>query len=374
MFREFYFSLKKAFVTWWWTIDRTLLFSALSLVAFGVFMTFSASPSVADRIHVESYHFIKRQLFFLFPALGIMLGTSFLSPKTIRRISVIAFCVFFVLLIFTLFSGSEIKGAHRWVSFLGFGLQPSEFLKPLFTVVCAWILATGKLVKSFPAKIISSVLFILIAVILWNQPDFGMLVTFGAILGVQFFLSGISIKALSLLGLAGIGAAIGAYFSLEHIHYRVNNFLNPQVGDSYQVDKALATFQNAGWFGTGPGEGLAKVYLPDAHTDFILATAAEEFGFLLCGLVIFVFALIIYHGLSLNKKENNLFSILVSAGILTQIGVQGIINMSSSMHLIPTKGMTLPFISYGGSSLVSVAFAMGILLSLTRPHLSQTGE
>ena len=359
---------KSKISNWWWTVDRPLLFALFALILAGVFLTFSASPGVAERIGVDMYYFIKRQLFFLVPATGLMLFMSFLSPKNVRRLAVLVFLASFVLLFLTLVKGSDIKGAKRWITIAGFSLQPSEFMKPAFAIVCAWILASGRLIKNFPAKEITTAVFGVILILLLLQPDLGMSITLSAIYGIELFLAGLPIFVIFLLGLLGILGLGGAYFMFDHVQSRIDRFLNPETGDMYQVSKSLEAFRNGGWFGLGPGEGIVKASLPDAHTDFIMAVVAEEFGFILCCLLLFIFAFIICRGFLLIMKETNLFTILAGAGLLMQFGVQVVINVSSTLHLIPTKGMTLPFISYGGSSLISIAFGMGALLSLTRLH------
>ena len=363
----------KAFITEWArTLDRGLLWAILAVIVCGVFLTFSASPAVSERTYKDSFVFIKKQLFFLIPSIGLMLGVSTLAPRHVRRLSFLVFLMFFALLVCTLFFGIEIKGAKRWIN-LGFSIQPSEFIKPAFAVVCAWIFASGRLNKGFPGIPIAGGIYLSVISLLLLQPDFGMTITISAIWSVLLFLAGISfwwIIVLSFLAIAGVGMA---YIALPHVQSRIDRFLHPGEGDSFQVDTAMQAFHNAGWFGRGPGEGILKNKLPDAHTDFILAVAAEEYGFLLCIFVIGLFAFIVFRGFYIISREKNLFNMLAVAGLLTQFGVQAFINMASTLHLIPTKGMTLPFISYGGSSLLSLAFGFGVILSLTRRHPTQGG-
>lgn len=360
---------------WWRTLDRWLLWSILALIACGVFLTFSASPGVAERVlkTKDTFYFVKKQLFFLLPSLGIMLGISMLSPKQIRRLSFFVFVAAFVMLVMTLFVGMEVKGAKRWLYFPGFSIQPSEFMKPAFAVICAWIFASGRLIEKFPGIRIAGCLYLSVIVLLLLQPDVGQTITISMIWGCQLFLAGISVLwviALLAIGLIGV---VGTYFIFPHVQSRIDRFLNPETGDIFQIKTSLEAFHNGGWFGRGPGEGIIKGKLPDAHTDFIMAVAAEEFGFFLCAFLIFLFAFIIFHGFYVMSKEKNLFNMLAVAGLLTQFGVQAFINMASTLNLIPTKGMTLPFISYGGSSLLSLAFGFGMILSLTRRHPTQGG-
>ena len=370
-----YLKCKAFFGEWFRTLDRGLLWAILGIILCGIFLVFSASPAVAERVFrtKDSFYFVKKQLLFLVPSIGVMLGVSMLSPKHIRRISFLVFISFLFLMVCTLFFGAEIKGAKRWLNFPGMSIQPSEFIKPAFAVVCAWIFASGRLIKGFPGIPIAGFIYLFVISVLMLQPDFGMTITVSGIWGSQLFLAGISfwwIVILSVLGVCGVGAA---YTLFPHIHSRIDRFLNPNTGDTFQIDKAISSLNNASWFGVGPGEGTVKSDLPDAHTDVILAVAAEEYGFLLSSVIVILFAYVVFRGFYLMSREKNLFNMLAVAGLLTQFGVQAFINMASTLNLIPTKGMTLPFISYGGSSLISLAFGFGIILSLTRRHPTQGG-
>ena len=355
-------------------INRQLLYSAVVLILYGIFLIFAASPGVAYRTNRETFYFINRQLIFLFPTVLVLFSTAFLSFKHIRRLSGLILIGSLVCMVYVVLFGTQIQGAKRWIYFLGIGLQPSEFMKPAFAVVCAWLLASGRLIKQFPGYWLAFALYGVLALLLMGQPDIGMLVTVTAIFGVQLFLSGIPMMVVSFLGAGAISLGIFAYFMFDHVHTRVNRFLNPTEGqEAYQVEKSMETLKNAGWFGKGPGEGIVKYELPDAHTDFILAVSAEEFGFILTTLLIMVFAFVVLKGFRLLRQSNNHFCQIAVAGLLTQIAIQAIVNMGSTLNLLPTKGMTLPFISYGGSSLVSIGFAFGIILSLTRCHTLSRG-
>ncbi|MBO7243738.1 MAG: cell division protein FtsW [Alphaproteobacteria bacterium] len=355
-------------------INRQLLYAAIVLILYGIFLIFAASPGVAYRTNRETFYFINRQLVFLFPTILVLFGAAFLSFKHIRRLSGLVLIASLVCMVYVVLFGTEIQGARRWLYFLGIGLQPSEFMKPAFAVVCAWLLASGRLIKQFPGYWLAFGLYGVIALLLMGQPDIGMLVTVTAIFGVQLFLSGIPMLVVSFLVSGAVSLGIFAYFMFDHVHARVNRFLNPIEGqEAYQVEKSMETLRNAGWFGKGPGEGIVKYELPDAHTDFILAVAAEEFGFILTTLLILVFAFIVLKGFRLLRQANNHFCQIAVAGLLTQIAIQAIVNMGSTLNLLPTKGMTLPFISYGGSSLVSIGFAFGIILGLTRCHTLSRG-
>lgn len=354
-------------------LDKGILNSIFILILFGICLTLAASPAVAERNRYGTFHFIYRQFLFLGPAVGTMLGVALLSVKQIRRVALVLLVVSLILMVYVLLFGYEIKGAKRWMNFGPIGLQPSEFVKPAFAVVCAWLLASGKLIKKFPGYWLAIGLYGIVALLLFRQPDIGMLLTVSAIFAVQLFLSGIPWAL--VLGAGGFFAALVplAYFNLEHVRLRIDRFLNPEVEKGYQVEKSLETLHNAGWFGKGPGEGVVKFQLPDAHTDFILAVSAEEFGFVLTALLVGVFAFLVLRGFWMIRKENNYFCQIAVAGLLTQIAFQVIVNMGSTLNLLPTKGMTLPFISYGGSSLVSVGIAFGFILGLIHSRTLSRG-
>lgn len=355
------------------SLDKGLLNSAFILILFGLFLTFAASPGVAERNHIDSYHFIKRQLVFILPAIVVMFFTAFLSFQQVRRVAGLLFLASLLGMVFVLLFGVEIKGAKRWINIIGIGIQPSEFMKPAFAVVCAWLLASGRLIKQFPGYILSILIYMITAGLLFLQPDVGMLLTVSSIFAIQLFLSGIPILLVGVLGGFLVSALVTAYFVFDHVHSRIDRFLNPEKGEAYQVEKSLETLKNAGWFGKGPGEGVVKYELPDAHTDFIMAVSAEEFGFIITVCLVAVFAFIVLRGFWLMRDENNLFCQIAVGGLLTQIAFQAIVNMGSTLNLLPTKGMTLPFISYGGSSLVSIGFAFGVILCLTRRHTLSRG-
>lgn len=354
---------------WWWTVDKTLLVLIGVLVFIGVFLNFSAGPAVADRIGADSFHFVKRQLFFIPLAVGLMLFLSMQNLKTIRRIAIIGYVGTILLMILTMFAGEEIKGATRWIRIFGFSLQPSEFIKPTFAVVAAWLFDGQKRYQDFPGNILSVVLYAFTASLLIAQPDMGMTFVVSLIWGFQCFLSGLPIRALVIMGGLFVIGAITAYFTFDHVHTRVDGFLAAGGELSYQVKKSMEAFRNGSFFGMGPGEGIVKQNIPDAHTDFIFAVAAEEYGMFLCLLIVGVCASIVIRAMLISIKDNNLFILLSAAALSASFGLQGIINMASTLHLMPTKGMTLPFISYGGSSLMATALGMGMLLAITRKNV-----
>lgn len=359
--------LQNWFLTNYRSLDKGILYSCFILIVFGIFLTLSASPGVAERNHTGTFHFVSRHLIFLGPAVCVLFMTSFLSLKTIRILCALVLAGSIMGMILVLLIGDTTKGAQRWITLLGISVQPSEFAKPAFSVISAWLLVSGRLMKNYFKDYSTAVfLFIIILCLLFKQPDFGMVLTFFAIFVAQIFLAGFPWKYIVVLGGMGAGLIVTAYFTLNHVYERVNKFFNPVQGENFQVEKSMETLKNAGWFGKGPGEGIVKTELPDAHTDFIMAVSAEEFGFVLTAFLIGVFAFLIIRGFLLVRKENNYFSQIALAGLLTQIAFQSIVNIASTLNLIPPKGMTLPFISYGGSSLVSTGFALGIILALTR--------
>lgn len=353
---------------WWWTVDRLTLSALLALIGFGYVMMLAASPAVAERIGATSRHlFFARQVVYLALAAAVMVGVSLFSPKSIRRLALLGCGGALVLTAATLVIGVEIKGARRWLPVPGLSLQPSEFLKPCFAVVAAWLIAESKVPGSrLPGTTLALGLYVFIAIILKSQPDIGMLLVITAVVFAQLFIAGLNLFLVGGAGLLGLAAAGMAYVMFPHVQSRVQRFLDPASGDNYQVNVALEAFGYGGLFGRGPGEGRLKNVLPDAHADFVFAVAGEEFGMVVCLLILALFLFVVVRGLLRLLGETDLFVVLASAGLLTQFGLQAFVNMASSLHLIPTKGMTLPFVSYGGSSVIAIALGMGMLLALTR--------
>jgi len=351
---------------WWWTVDRWTLLALILLTATGAVLIMAASPGAANRIGLDPFHFVRNQFVFLAPALLVMIAVSLLTPTGVRRLAVIGFGLAVVLMVATLLVGVEVKGASRWINLGGFTLQPSEFLKPCFAVVAAWMFSQARVEPTFPGRLIACVLFALVVGLLILQPDFGMTITVTAVWFVQFFLAGLSMALVAMALVLGLGLVTAAYAALPHVASRIDRFINPATGDTYQVDTSLRAFEAGGLFGLGPGEGRVKGLLPDSHTDFIFAVAGEEFGILACLLVVGLFAFIVLRGFSRVLKDANLFILLAVAGLLTQFGLQALINMGVAVRLLPAKGMTLPLVSYGGSSLVATAIGMGMVLALTR--------
>ncbi|MEJ8474689.1 FtsW/RodA/SpoVE family cell cycle protein [Roseibium algae] len=364
---------RSRFAEWLWTVDHYLLAAFLLLMFGGVVLSFAASPPVAERIGVETFFFVKRQALFLVPAICIMLAGSLMTPRMVRRMALLVFVIALVLMVATLFLGMEAKGSRRWIYILGFSLQPSEFLKPAFVVLIAFLLSESGRRREVPGVLFAVLLFAMCAALLIAQPDFGQTMLLGMVWASLFFLNGLPWFAIAGLGVAGVGGLTAAYFFLPHVTGRVNRFLDPSTGDTYQIDTAMEAFLAGGWFGRGPGEGTVKRILPDSHTDFIFAVVAEEFGIIICLFLVSIFAFIVIRGLSHASRDQDAFGRLATAGLVVLFGLQATINLAVNLNLIPAKGMTLPFISYGGSSLMSSAMVAGTILALTRkrPRPSQ---
>jgi cell division protein FtsW len=354
---------------WWWTVDRWTLGALLALMAIGAMLSMTASPAVAVRIGYEPMHFVKRHLLAVPVSVAIMFAVSLLPPRKIRHAAFVLFGVSLLMLVGTLVIGVEIKGARRWIDVAGLGIQPSELVKPTFAVVAAWLFAEHRRKPGLPGNWISAGLFVVIMAILLKQPDFGMAVVVAIVWFAQFFMAGLRFYWLGIGLVSGASMMFAAYEWLPHVTDRINRFLDPTAGDSYQVHRSLEAFVSGGLWGKGPGEGTVKDFLPDAHADFIFAVAGEEFGLLACVLIIGLFAFVVLRGLSRLLQEQDQFILLAATGLLIQFGLQAAINLASELRLIPTKGMTLPFLSYGVSSMLALALGMGMLLALTRRRL-----
>ncbi|MGH6981420.1 MAG: FtsW/RodA/SpoVE family cell cycle protein [Stellaceae bacterium] len=358
---------QSAVAQWWWTVDRWTLVALAVLIGLGALMIMASSPAVAIRIHASTpQYFVHHYLTELPIALAVMFSVSLMSPRDIRRLALGIFVIFFIGLAYTLVGGMEIKGARRWIALPFLSLQPSEFVKPCFAVLAAWLFAQHKLTPKFPGQWIALFLLFGIVALLIKQPDLGMAVVVIAVFFMQFFLAGLNLFWVVAFVMAGGGAMVGAYVALPHVTSRVDRFLDPTATNSYQIHRAMDAFMNGGLWGRGPGEGTMKQYLPDAHADFVFAVAGEELGLVVCLLIVALFGFIVLRGFSRLMQENNLFVVLAATGLFVQFGLQAVINMASSLELMPTKGMTLPFISYGGSSLVALGLTMGMALALTR--------
>ncbi|WP_395665716.1 FtsW/RodA/SpoVE family cell cycle protein [Methylocella sp.] len=357
---------RSALANWWWTIDRWLLAAIVTLIVFGVVLAMAGSPPVAERLGLPPFHFVHRQALALIPTVAVLLGTSFLSPRQTRRAALVVYFVAMALIIAALLFGAEVKGSRRWI----FGVQPSEFLKPAFVILAAWAFSEGAKRRDTPGNILAILLLPVTIIPLILQPDFGQTLLICVVWASLFFMAGLHWFWVVAIGGAGFGGAFLAYKLVPHVRSRVLRFLDPGAGggivDTFQVDTALDAFYSGGWFGKGPGEGTVKRILPDSHTDFIFAVTGEEFGIAACLLIASIFAFIVFRGLLLASRAEDPFRRFAAAGLVAMFGVQSAINMAVNLHLMPAKGMTLPFISYGGSSLVSLALGVGFLLAVTR--------
>lgn len=355
------------FSEWWWTVDRLALLTCVILMVVGLVLSLAASPAVATKIGVDEMFFVKKQLQFMPIALFLMLSISFISSeRLLRYIALILFVGGTGLMIVAIVSGVSIKGSYRWIS-LGFmTLQPSEVVKPGFVLLSAWLFAQGIKYPKIKGSWMAFGLFGFFATLLVLQPDMGQTILITAVWGGLFFLSGASMWIFAVL--AGLFAAGGvlAYNTMSHVASRIDRFLDPESGDTYQVDMALQSFMQGGWFGKGPGESSVKSLLPDAHTDFVFAVVGEEFGIIGCLLIIGVYVLMIFSFLRHAFVIEDMFKKLAVTGLTVMFGMQAFINMGVNLNILPAKGMTLPFISSGGSSLLSMSITIGLLLALTR--------
>lgn len=357
---------RSAFAEWWWTVDKYLLAGLIALIIGGVVLSLAGSPPVAERLGYDSFHFVKRHVFFFLPAIALLVATSFLTPRQVRRVALIVLVVSLILMLATLFVGTEVKGARRWISLAGLSVQPSEFMKPAFVVIVAWLFAENARRSDIPGNMFALILLAIAIALLVAEPDFGQTILIAIAWGALFFMAGVPWLWIAGLGLLAISGIVAAYATLPHVAGRIDRFIAPHSGDTFQIDRALESILRGGWFGRGPGEGTVKRILPDAHTDFIFAVAAEEFGIILCIALVVIFALVVFRGFANSLRTADPFERLAAAGLIVLFGVQSVINMAVNLRLMPQKGMTLPFVSYGGSSMLAVAFGMGLVLALTR--------
>ncbi len=357
---------------WWWTVDRGMLACVLILAIFGIALVATASPSVALRINLDHTHFLVRHVAVVIPSLIIMLSVSMLTHQKIRRIGTIVCAVCIGMMMIIPFVGMDIKGAQRWIHLPGFSLQPSEFIKPSFAIVSAWLISYQKRIPTFPGYYLCAGLYFFVVSLLMIQPDFGMTMVVTCMFASQIFLAGLPFRYIAIIAVIAMVGVVGVYNTFDHVQSRIDRFLNPESGDTYQIDRSLEAFANGGLFGTGPGQGTVKNTIPDVHADFIFSAAGEELGLLFTLVIVGLFAFILLKGFNRLMESTDMFVVLAVGGILSMFGLQALVHMGSCLHLLPTKGMTLPFISYGGSSTLSMGFAMGAVLGLTRRELRQT--
>ena len=352
---------------WWRSVDKISILCVLALFGIGLLLGLAASVPLAERNGLPAFYYVKRQLVFGGMSLVVMFAMTMLTPRQVRRLGVIGFLFAFVALAFLPLFGTDFgKGAVRWYS-LGFGsFQPSEFIKPGFVVVTAWLLAASQEIGGPPGRIYSFILAIMVSALLVLQPDFGQasLMLFGW--GVIYFVGGAPIMLLLALAAMALFAGSLAYSNSDHFARRIDGFLSAEVDPNTQLGYATNAIQEGGFFGVGVGEGQVKWSLPDAHTDFIIAVAAEEYGLILVLAILGLYLTITLRSLMRLMKERDPFARLAGVGLVAMFAVQVLINTGVAVRLLPAKGMTLPFVSYGGSSIIAGGIALGMLFALTR--------
>ena len=357
---------KSRFAEWSYTIDQMLVTALLSLMLIGLVLSFAASPAIAIKKGFETYYFVERHVVFAALSAVIMIAVSFLSPSGVRRAALGLLAISLSGMAVVLVTGAEMNGAQRWLSIGGYSLQPSEFAKPGFIVIMAWLFAESVGRRDVPAAPIAIALWAVFASLLVSQPDVGQTILISTTAGILYLLAGLPIiGALALVGVGGVGLVL-AYENFGHVHSRLDRFFNPLPFENFQVDRAMQSFAEGGLFGRGPGEGTIKNVLPDAHTDFIFAVVAEEYGVLACLVLLGIFAVIVIKALIRAAEEPNAANRLAIQGLAIVFGLQALINMGVNIGMLPPKGMTLPFISAGGSSMIALAITAGMLLALTR--------
>ena len=359
---------QSALAKWFWTVDRGLLSAALALMALGVALSFASSPAaiLADESISDPFHYSWRMMVFSGLGLTLMLGSSLLSPKGVRRIAILALLGAIVVMAALPFIGDTVKGAARWVNLGPFSLQPSEFAKPGLIVFAAWMFAEAQKGEGVPGVSIAFGLWALTVGLLLIQPDIGQTLLITTTFMAVFFMAGVPLKWVAALAAVGAGGVVSLYFMFSHMRDRLSRFLSPETTDTHQIDRASEAIRAGGLVGRGIGEGVMKRHVPDLHTDFIYSVGAEEFGLVLSLIMIGLYAFIVIRGMRKAMKLNDSFEQTAAAGLFMLIGLQACINIAVNLNLIPTKGMTLPFISYGGSSMMAMGLTMGFALALTR--------
>jgi cell division protein FtsW len=352
---------------WWWTSDRWLLGATVGLILLGVLLSFSSSPAAAARMSIgDPFHFAVRQTVFAAAGAAILLSVSMLTPRGIRRAALGIYVVAVLIMVALPFIGHSAKGATRWLQLGGFSLQPSEFMKPALMVLVSWMFAEGQKGQGVPGVTIAFVLYLVSAALLLVQPDVGQTVLITVAFAAVFWMAGVPMHWVVLLGGTALAGLMSTYFLFSHVASRVDRFFSPEKSDTHQVDRASEAIANGGLFGQGPGEGVMKRHVPDLHTDFIYSVAAEEYGLIFSLGLIALFAVIVVRGLYKSMKLSDPFEQVASAGLFVLVGEQAFINVAVNLNMIPTKGMTLPFISYGGSSMLAMCLTLGMALALTR--------
>jgi cell division protein FtsW len=353
---------------WFWTVDRGLLAAALTLMSLGVALSFASSPAaiLADQSITDPFHYSWRMMVWASMGLVIMLTTSLLSPRGVRRIAVLALAGAIVTMMALPFIGDEVKGAARWINLGPFSLQPSEFAKPGLIVFAAWMFAEAQKGQGVPGVSIAFGFWALTVGLLLIQPDIGQTLLVTTTFMAVFFMAGVPLKWVAVIAAAGMAGLVSLYFAFGHMRDRLSRFLSPESTDTHQIDRASEAIRAGGLVGRGVGEGVMKRHVPDLHTDFIYSVGAEEFGLMLSLGMIGLYAFIVIRGMKRAMKLNDPYEQTAAAGLFMLIGLQACINIAVNLNLIPTKGMTLPFISYGGSSMLAMGLTMGLALALTR--------
>ncbi len=351
---------------WLWSVDLTTLALVCCLIVIGLFMSITASPAVTQHTSKDMFTFVQKHIMFLPIAIGLLLGISLLNVRQVRLLAFVAMLGCLGLLVAVLVVGSEFNGSRRWIDFGAFTLQPTELAKPCFAVVSAWLLSRQRSHPETQGAIVAFLLYGLIMGLLLLQTDLSQSGLVTVIFFAQLFLAGVSLWWFAILVPAGLSVVGLAYVLVPYVHQRVNNFLWGDDAANFQVLQSIRTLKNGAWFGRGPGEGIRKDALPDAHTDFIFAVIGEEFGLFACLLVVGILLVIVMRGVIRAANARSLFILLAIGGLLTQFGTQAFINIASTLRLIVPTGMTLPFVSYGGSSLIGMGLTVGFLLALSR--------
>jgi len=352
---------------WWWTVDRWMLGVVGLLIFIGVLMSFAASPAAAARMNLgDPFHFAVRQCVFAAIATVMLISVSMLDVKGIRRAAFFIWLFAIAVMIALPFIGHNAKGATRWIQLGGFTFQPSEYMKPALIILVSWMFAEGQKGQGVPGVSIAFALYALSIGLLLIQPDIGQTVLITVAFGAAFWMAGVPLSWVMLLGAMAVAGLSSTYFLFPHVASRVDRFLSPEKADTHQVDRAAEAIAAGGVFGRGPGEGVMKRHVPDLHTDFIYSVGAEEYGLIFSLLLISLFAFVVIRGLYRAMKLSDPFEQVAAAGLFVLVGQQAIINVAVNLNLIPTKGMTLPFISYGGSSMIAMGLTLGMALALTR--------
>jgi cell division protein FtsW len=369
---------------WWFSVDRKLVGAVLIIMVLGALISLAASPAASHRLGEPPMHFFSRHLLFLMPSVALLLGASMLDIRQMRRVALLLFILGIAMIGAALGQNIERNGAVRWLVFGGQSIQPSEFAKPGFVILTAWLFSESGKRYDMPTLPLALALLLGFAACLVAQPDIGQTLLITLVWGGLFFLAGYSVVWIAMAGAAASGAFVAAYLMIPHVKSRLDRFLHPGAGDTHQTDTALAAFRDGGWFGRGPGEGSVKLELPDAHTDYIFAVIAEEFGIILCLVLVAIYAFIVWRGFRAAARSRDPFIRLALSGLMMLFGFQALINMAVNVDLLPAKGMTLPFVSYGGSSMLAMGLTMGLALGFARrrpeggpvwrPHISRTPE